>query len=133
VSTAPAARIRVRRQDLCEPVLERVVSALGARVDLPLDRLADAQLVAGAVAAAARRHSADGELRVDLDAGQGTISLTVGALPSGGAGRVMSDTTIPGVGGVLERLVDAWRVEPDDADGRERLILAIGSGRPAAS
>ena len=45
----------------------------------------------------------------------------------------MSDTTIPGVGGVLERLVDDWRVEPDDDDGRERLILAIGSGRPAAS
>ena len=89
--------------------------------------------MAGAVAAAARRHAAGGELRVDLDAAQGTISLTVAALPSGGAGRVMSDTTIPGVGGVLERLVDDWRVEPDDDDGRERLILAIGSGRPAAS
>jgi hypothetical protein len=132
VSAAPAARIRVRREDLCEPVLERVVAALGARVDLPLDRMADAQLVAGAVAAAARRHTADGELQVDLDAGQGTLSLTVGALPSGGGGRVMSDTTIPGVGGVLERLVDTWSVEPD-GEGRERLVLAIGSGRPAGS
>ena len=132
MSTAPAARIRVRRQDLCEPVLERVVAALGARVDLPLDRLADAQLVAGAVAAAARRHADEGELRVDLDAGDGTLSLTVGALPSGGGARVMSDTTIPGVGGVLERLVDGWSVERDD-DGRERLVLAIGSGAPPAS
>ena len=44
----------------------------------------------------------------------------------------MADTTIPGVGGVLERLVDAWSVESDD-DGRERLILEIGTGRPAAS
>jgi hypothetical protein len=132
VSSTPAARIRVRRQDLCEPVLERVVAALGAQVDLPLDRLADARLVAGAVAAAARRHTADGELQVDLDAGQGTLSLTVDALPSGGGERVMSDTTIPGVGGVLERLVDDWSVE-SDADGRERLILAIGSGALPAS
>ena len=132
MSAAPAARLRVRREDLCEPVLERVVAALAARVDLPLDRLADAQIVAGAVAAAARRHAAGGELRVDLAAEQGSVSLTVGALPSGGGGRVMSDTTIPGVGGVLERLVDGWSVESDD-DGRERLILAIGSGRPAGS
>jgi hypothetical protein len=132
VSTVPAARIRVRRQDLGEPVLERVVAALGARVDLPLDRLSDAQLVAGAIAAAARRHAADGELLVDLDAGEGTLSLTVSALPSGGGARVMTDTTIPGVGGVLEHLVDAWSVESDD-DGRERLILEIGTGRPAAS
>jgi hypothetical protein len=132
VSVAPAARLRVRREDLCEPVLERVVAALAARVDLPLDRLADAQIVAGAVAAAARRHADGGELWVDLAAGQGSLSLTVGALPSGGGGRVMSDTTIPGVGGVLERLVDGWSVESDD-DGRERLILAIGSGRPEGS
>jgi hypothetical protein len=132
VSAVPAARIRVRRQDLCEPVLERVVAALGARVDLPLDRLSDAQLVAGAVAAAARRYADGGELMVDLDAGDGAISLTIGALPTGGGGRVMSDTTIPGIGGVLEHLVDAWSVEGDD-DGRERLVLAIGSGRPARS
>ena len=132
MSAAPAARLWVRREDLCEPVLERVVAALGARVDLPLDRLADAQIVAGAVAAAVRRHAAGGELRVDLAAEQGTLSLTVDALPSGGGGRVMSDTTIPGVGGVLERLVDGWSVE-SDGDGRERLILAIGSGRPTGS
>lgn len=132
MSAAPAARLWVRREDLCEPVLERVVAALGARVDLPLDRLADAQIVAGAVAVAARRHAADGELQVDLDAGEGTISLTIGALPSGGGGRVMSDTTIPGFGGVLEHLVDRWSVE-GNGDGHERLILAIGAGRPGGS
>ena len=132
MSVAPAARLRVRRQELCEPVLERVVAALGARVDLSLDRLADAQLVAGAVAGAAHRHAADGELQVDLAAGQGTLSLTVGALPRGGGGRVMADTTIPGVGGMVERLVDAWSVESDD-EGRERLVLAIGRGPTAGS
>jgi Na+-translocating ferredoxin:NAD+ oxidoreductase RnfG subunit len=122
----------VRRDDLCEPVLERVVSALGARVDLPLDRLADAQLVAGAVAAAARRHAADGELQVDLDAADGVLRLTIGALPRGGGGRVMSDSEIPGLGAVLERLVDRWTVESGDGGG-ERLVLAIGADGPGAS
>ena len=41
MSAVPAARVRVRRQDLGEPVLERMVSALGARVDMPLDRLSE--------------------------------------------------------------------------------------------
>ena len=43
MSVAPAARLRVRREDLCEPVLERVVAALGARVDLPLSGLRPTQ------------------------------------------------------------------------------------------
>lgn len=122
----PAARLRVRRADLCEPVLERVVAALAARADLPLDRLADAQIVAVAVAAVAGRNCSDGELQVDLDALDRELRVTVGPLVRGGGDRVMTDSAVPGVGDVLERLVDAWSVEVN-GDGRERLVLAIGA------
>ena len=54
-------------------MLERVVAALAARVDLPVDRLADAQIVSGAVAAAATRHLGDGELRLELEGEPGAV------------------------------------------------------------
>lgn len=121
-----AGTLRVRRAALGEPVLERLVAALAARADLPLDRLADAQLVAAALAAGAARHAADGELRVGLDAQGGEVALAVGPLAPGAGERVMEDSRLPDGVPVLERLVDDWSVQPDD--GGETLRLTIGAG-----
>lgn len=121
-----AGRLRVRRADLGEPVLERVVAALAARADLPLDRLDDARLVASALAAPAGRHAADGELCIGLDAREGEMALEVGPLRPGSGEKVMADSRVPGVGAVVERLVDAWRVA-EDGEG-ETLMLTIGAG-----
>jgi hypothetical protein len=126
-----AGSLRVRRSALGEPVLERVVAALAARVDLPLDRLADAQLVASALAAGASRQTDGGDLCVGLDASGGSVGLAVGPLPAGGGERVITDSRLPGVGMVLERLVDRWAVERDGS-GAEILRLTIGSGGAAA-
>jgi len=127
-----AGRLTVRRPALGEPILERVVAALAARADLPLDRLADAQLVASALAAGAPRHTSDGDLRVRLDAAGGHVELAVGPLTSGSGERVITDSRLPGVGSVLEQLVDRWSVEVEGA-GREMLLLTIGVREPAAS
>jgi len=54
VTRAPAGRLTMRAEDLREPVLERVVAALAARVDLPLDRLSDAQLASSVLIRGAR-------------------------------------------------------------------------------
>ena len=53
---APAARLVIRRPDLAQPVLERLVAALAARVDLPLDRLSDGQIASAALVATASRN-----------------------------------------------------------------------------
>lgn len=121
-----AGRLRVRRAPLGRPVLERVVAALAARADLPLDRLADAQLVAAALAAGASRHSVDGDLCVGLGADGDGVELAIGPLPPGAGERVMAESRLPGVGSVLERLVDRWSVERDG--GEETLLLTIGAG-----
>ena len=131
MTRAAAGRLRLRAEDLREPVLERVVAALAARVDLPLDRLADAQLVSSALVWGATRHLVDGVLCVDLDIDDGAIGLAVGPLPVG-EGRQLVGESLPGVGPVLERLVDDWSVEPL-GDGAESLRLSIGAGARAPS
>jgi hypothetical protein len=130
VSRASAGRLTMRAEDLREPVLERVVAALAARVDLPLDRLSDAQLASSVLIRGANRHAVDGVVRVELDVADGAVGLSVGPLPVGGGSRMVAED-VPGVGPVLERLVDDWSVEPID-DATETLRLSIGAGGASA-
>ena len=122
-----AGSLRVRRADLAEPVLERLVLALAARVDLPVNRIADAQIVTEALMATASRDSVDGTLCVNLGAGPDGVDLSLGPLPTGGAARVVAESELPGVGVVLERLVDHWDAAPLDSR-TEVLRLTIGPG-----
>jgi hypothetical protein len=121
----------MRAEDLREPVLERVVAALAARVDLPLDRLSDAQLASSVLIRGANRHAVDGVVRVELDIEEGTVGLSVGPLPAGEGNQLVSED-VAGVGPVLERLVDDWSVESID-DRTETLRLSIGAGGGDAS
>jgi hypothetical protein len=118
------ARLVIRRPDLTGPVLERVIAAMAAHVDLPVDRLSDAQIAGAAAAAAASRALVDGSpLRIDLAGWPGTVTVRLGPLPDGAAARVVEETAVPGVGAVVERLVDRWSV--DRGGGGEHLSLAI--------
>ncbi len=126
MSRAPAGRLTMRAEDLREPVLERVVAALAARVDLPLDRLSDAQLASSVLIRGANRHAVDGVVRVELDVEDGAVGLSVGPLPTGEGSQMVAED-VPGVGPVLERLVDTWSVEPID-EATETLRLSIGAG-----
>jgi hypothetical protein len=125
----PAARLVIRRPELAGPVLERVVAALAARVDLPVDRLSDAQIASVAAVAAANPLLRDGALCVEVDGAPGELTVRLGPLPQGAAARVVEDSAVPGVGAIVERLVDRWSVDPD-GDG-ERLSLAIAAGAEA--
>ncbi len=125
----PRARLVVRRPELAGPVLERVVAALAARVDLPIDRVSDAQIASAAVAVAASRELAEGPLCVEFVGEPGSVTMRLGPLPAGAAARVVEGTAVPGVGAIIERLVNEWSV--DRADGAERLSLAIAAGTGA--
>lgn len=131
MSGTHAGRLTVRRADLAEAVLERLVLALAARVDLPLDRIADAQIVTEALIATASHNSSNGALCIDLAAGPEGVDLSVGPLPTGGAARVVAESEVAGVGVVLDRLVDRWDATPLDSD-TEVLRLTIGPGAPTA-
>ena len=125
MSRASAGRLTMRAEDLREPVLERVVAALAARVDLPLDRLSDAQLASSVLIRGANRHAVDGVVRVELDVEDGAVGLSVGPLPAGGGSRMVAED-VPGVGpgpgapgGRLERRADR-RLHRDAAPQHRR-------------
>jgi serine/threonine-protein kinase RsbW len=121
----PDADVRVAIGPLAAPVLARVVSALAARADLPLDRVSEAGLLADAVAAHARARVDDGHVRVTVAALPGELEMRVGPLVEGGAEGLLRDDDLPELGSVIMRLADEVRVERDGV--REHLVLRLSS------
>ncbi|HXV06034.1 MAG TPA: ATP-binding protein [Solirubrobacterales bacterium] len=118
VRVAPAERteMTIGRAELLGPVLSRVVGALAARRDLPVDRLSDAVLVTDAIAAEAPGRFADGFVKLDLDDREEGVELRLGPMEEGAAERVREALHVPEVGGSLEALADDLAVERS-ADG----------------
>jgi serine/threonine-protein kinase RsbW len=114
--SADRTEITIGRAELLGPVLARVVGALAARRDLPVDRLSDAVLVTDALAAAAPGRFADGRIRLDLDDHDAGVELRLGPMEQGAAERVREELKVPGVGGSLEALADGLTVE-ESGDG----------------
>jgi serine/threonine-protein kinase RsbW len=108
-------------------VLGRTVAMLAARANFSLDRLSDAQLVSDAVAAHALGHAADGPLRVAVDDAERHLEIYVGPLQTNGGQGVVDASDLPGVGLLLEQLVDHVAVERDG--DIETLVLRIAERR----
>jgi serine/threonine-protein kinase RsbW len=108
-------------------VLGRTVAMLAARANFSLDRLSDAQLVSDAVAAHALGHAADGPLRVAVDDTERHLEIYVGPLQTNGGQGVVNASDLPGVGLLLEQLVDDVAVERDG--DLETLVLRIAERR----
>lgn len=104
-------------------VLGRTVAMLAARANFSLDRLSDAQLVSDAVAAHALGHAAASALRVQVDDDERALAIRVGPLTADGGERVVKESDLPGVGLLLEHLVDDVAVTRDgDAETLELRI-----------
>jgi hypothetical protein len=121
--------LRLANGPLAAPVLCRVVSMVLARADCPMDRLDDVLIVCDALSAHAPAYSRDGHLTYTLATDKRGIELRVSELAAQGAGKLLADATVPGVGNVLERLSDELQIEPSSAeDPREELILKLRFG-----
>ena len=123
--SAERTEMVVGRSELLAPVLARVVGALAARRDLPIDRVSDAVLVTDAIAVAAPERFADGRVRLGLDESAGGIDLRLGPMEPGAAMRIREDLELPDVGGTLEKLADELTVE--DYDDGEYLIIRFAA------
>lgn len=96
-------------------VVNLVLGGLGSRLDLPYAQVDDLQLAVDSVLAQGDP-AADGELTVEVEIGEGRLTIRVGPLVDGGA----SDD---GLKRVLAPLVaSAW---PLDREGREWMQLEI--------
>jgi len=123
------AEIAIGRAELLEPVLARMVGALVARRDLPVDRVSDAVLITDAIAGAAPGRFADGCVRLGLGESNKGLELRLGPMEKGAAGEIRRELDVPEVGGSLEALADEFVVEESD-DG-DYLIVCF-AGLPSA-
>lgn len=119
--------LRLRPPERAGPVLSRVVSLVAARADFSIDRLSDAQIVSDTIAGAAGAHSENGTLDVAIDEHDTGFDLVIGPLVAGGGQRLISDTELPGLGCLLERLADELSVEPNEDSGGERLRARLAA------
>jgi serine/threonine-protein kinase RsbW len=121
--------ISIGSSELIGPVLARIVGALAARRDLPVDRLSDAVLLTDAIAAAAPGRFADGKVKLALADGEKGLELRLGPMENGGASEIRRELDVPEIGGSLEALADEFAVEGSE-DG-DYLAIRFISPAPA--
>jgi serine/threonine-protein kinase RsbW len=127
----PGTAIQVSGERIGAPVIGRVLAVLAARTDFPVDRLTDTMLIADALAANAAAGFEDGNIRMVIEDGDGSIRVRVGPMLEGAAARLRSELEIPGLGATLEKLADEVSVD-EDSEG-EFLSLRMQPSRPSQS
>jgi serine/threonine-protein kinase RsbW len=123
---ARAAGMSIMPGPLVSAISGRVTAMLAARADFPLDRLADAVLVSDAIAAHAGEYMTRDDIGVAITDRDGSLDFRVGPLRKGGAEGLLSELEVPGLGGSLERLVDAVSVEQDAPRGGDPVTFGEG-------
>jgi anti-sigma regulatory factor (Ser/Thr protein kinase) len=129
VASIDSTQIVVGRAELLGPILARVVGALAARRDLPVDRLSDAVLLTDAIADAAPGHFVDGTVKLVLADADDGLELRLGPMENGGAEEIRQELGVPDVGGSLEALADGFSTE--GAEDGDYLAIRFSSPAPA--
>lgn len=105
-------------------VLARVLGALAARAEFPVDRLSDTVLLGDAVSEHRVDDFLEGRLAVAISDGDGTLDISVGPLKEGGGERILAAMEIP-EGGSLRAL--ARSAEVRRRDDSEYLVLEVAA------
>jgi hypothetical protein len=103
-----------------------VLSAIGSRADLSIDRLSDAILLGDAIAGSPESF-VDGRVRIALEDSSRAIVARIGPLKEGAAESFLASLEVPEVGASLRKLADEIEVESDV--GGDRLRLRISDAR----
>ncbi len=109
-ASGDSTEIVVARAELLGSVLSRVVGALAALRDLPIERVSDAVLLTDAIAETAPGRFDDGMVRLALADDDGGLELRLGPMRDGGAEEIRASLGLPDIGGSLEALADDLEV-----------------------
>lgn len=104
--------LRVASGPIADAVVRRVVGAVGAQAELPIDRLQDAGLVTDAIL----DHLDRDHVEMRIGAGDLGLELAVGPLAGGEAARIIDRSRMPDLGSIIERLADRLWVERSEPD-----------------
>lgn len=111
---------------IVRPVLARVIGALAARAQLPVDRLSESMLLGDAVAAHEATDFSTGRVTLSIRDDEGSLGVRVGPLVDGGGKRILSEMDLPGGEGSLRELASSVAVSRDQTpDGGEAEFLLI--------
>jgi serine/threonine-protein kinase RsbW len=95
---------------LARAVLPRLLSVLAARAHFSTDRISDAQLVADELVAQAPASIGARHLSIAVSVEPRQLELRVGPLEAGSARRLIVNSAVDGLGAVIEKLTDDYRV-----------------------
>jgi serine/threonine-protein kinase RsbW len=108
---AGAVELSIAPSGLAQAILPRVLSALAARAHFTTDRIADVQLVAGALATKAGESLAGASLAIAVTVAPRNLELRIGPLHPG-RGESLIEAAADGLAPLVERLTDSKRVAP---------------------
>jgi anti-sigma regulatory factor (Ser/Thr protein kinase) len=95
---------------LARAVLPRLLSVLAARAHFSTDRISDAQLVADELVAQAPASIGARHLSIAVSVEPRQLELRVGPLEAGSARRLIVNSAVDGLGALIEKLTDDYRV-----------------------
>lgn len=108
-------------------VLPRLLGAMAARAHFSTDRISDLQIVGDAIVANAQASIEGWHLCLRISASPRTLQMSISPLLPGGAAQLLRDTSIEGVGGVVERLSDEQEIR--EGSSGESLIIRVHDRR----
>lgn len=105
-----------------DAVLRRLIGALGAQADLPIERIQDATLIVDAILGGI---AAD-PISATISRREGGLEIAIGPLAVGEGERMLDDGSSPETGSVVAALGDrAWI----DRDGGAGVCMRVTVGR----
>jgi anti-sigma regulatory factor (Ser/Thr protein kinase) len=118
------AVVSIGDADLASLIVSRILSSLGVRADLSVDKLSDAILLGDAIAGGSPEGFVDGRVQIAVADRPGAISVKVGPLREGAAERLLDALEVPALGASMRKLADDVHVEAA-AEG-EHLMFRVG-------
>ena len=114
--------------DVVGPVLSRVIGALAARAEFPVERLSDTMLLGDAVSSHPPEDFSTGNVSVAIRDAERELDLRVGPMVKGGGERLLSGMDVTGGEGSLRRLARSMEVttEPNgEGEPAEFVVIAV--------
>lgn len=121
MTDAGGIEVRLTAGPVADAVLRRIVGAVAAQAELPIDRIHDATLVMDTLLGALATKQVSAVL-VPREHG---IEIAVGPLLDGEGGRLLTDTAFPDLGSIVHGLSDRVWID-DERCPQEFLCVLIG-------
>ncbi|HTB49784.1 MAG TPA: ATP-binding protein [Solirubrobacteraceae bacterium] len=123
----PTTTICIAPVSLARTILPRLIVTLAAHAHFSTDRISDAQLLADALVEHAQAAISGDKLSIDVTVEPRDLELHVSPLNAGRARRLIEESSLGEVAGVIEKLTD--RHEVVSTDTHETLTLRLSDRR----